>query len=342
MQLPVDQLARQCAEPLQPLYVLVGDEPLSLRESLDTIRAAARKQGYDERCSYTAERNFDWRELLAASREGSLFSSRRLLELFLPTGRPGMEGSRVLQDYAAKLPVDTVTIVALPALDRDARSSAWYGALERVGVVVPLETVDISHLPHWISCRLALQGQQAHPDTLQFIADQVEGNLLAAHQEIQKLGLLFAPGRLEAQAVREAVLNVSRYDPFQLGDAMLAGDAVRTARILSGLKEEGVEPPALLGVLAWLLRGVARLKLAEARGENLAFVMHEAKIWGERQVLARRMLARVSLHQLQAAMLKMAEIDKMAKGVILGQPWLEIARLCQSLARTRTHRQATS
>lgn len=340
MQVPADQLARHCAEGLQPLYVLVGDEPLALRESLDTLRAAARAQGADERLSYTAERSFDWRQLSAASREISLFSSQRLLELHLPSGRPGTEGSRVLQDHAARPPADTVTVVVLPALDRDARNSAWYGALERAGVVVPLQTVDIEQLPRWIARRLQQQGQQADDGTLQFIANQVEGNLLAAHQEIQKLGLLFPPGPLDAEAVREAVLNVSRYDPFQLGDAMLAGDAARTARILQGLQAEGVQPLALLGVLTWLLRGVTRAKRAQTRGENLANALRDAKIWGERQALVQRMLARVSPRQLQAAMLKMAEIDKMAKGVAPGQPWLELARLCLGLARAGTRRQA--
>ncbi len=342
MQRPADQLARHCAEGLRPLYLLTGDEPLARRESLDAIRAAARAQGYDERLSYTAGGDFDWGELWSGSREMSLFSRRRLLELHLPTGRPGVEGSRVLQEYAARLPADTVTVVVLPALDRDARSSAWYGALQRVGVVVPLHTVDIGQLPHWIAHRLQQQGQQTDAATLQFLADQVEGNLLAAHQEIQKLGLLFPPGPLDAEAVREAVLNVSRYDPFLLCDAMLAGDAVRTARILQGLEAEGVQPLALLGPLAWVLRGATRAKRAQTRGEHLASVLREAKIWGEREALVRRMLARVSLRQLEAAMLKMAEIDRMAKGVAQGRPRLEIARLCLGLARAGTRRQAAA
>jgi DNA polymerase-3 subunit delta len=340
MKLPLDQLGGHLEKKLRPLYILTGDEPLSMMESIDAIRQAARQQGYDERQSLSAERNFDWQQLATNRDALSLFASRRLLEVHIPSGKPGTEGSKALQDYAARLPDDTVTLITLPKLDKTTQASAWFSALESAAVVVPLQTVEIEHLPQWIGRRL--QGQQADAATLEFLANQVEGNLLAAHQEIQKLGLLYPPGPLDAEAVREAVLNVSRYDVFQLGDALLAGDAARTAKILQGLEGEGVQPLALLGVLAWLLRGVLRVKLAETRGENLAKAMQQAKIWGDRQAVVRRMLARVSLKQLQAAMLKMAEIDKMAKGIAHGRPWLEISRLCIGLARAGTRRRATA
>jgi len=333
MQLAFDQLAAHAAGGLRPLYVVTGDEPLALRESIDTLREAARLQGHEERLSFSAERGFDWQQLTASRQSLSLFGSRRLLEIHIPSGKPGTEGSKALQAYAEKLPDDTVTLVTLPRLDKTGQNSAWYQALLRVAVVIPLQAVDVEHLPQWIARRLRVQQQTAEPETLEFIASQVEGNLLAAHQEIQKLGLLFPPGPLDAEAVREAVLNVSRYDPFQLGDAMLAGDVARTARILEALEAEGVQPLALLGMLAWLIRGVTRVKLAQARGENLANALRDAKIWGERQNLVRKMLQRASLRQLQAAIGKMAEIDRMAKGVAAGRPWLEISRLCLGLAR---------
>lgn len=334
MRISSEQLAAHLARELEPLYVLTGDEPLSLMESVDALRQAARNRGYDERLSFTAERNFDWKQLTASSQSGSLFSSRRLLEVAIPSGKPGVEGGKALQALASRLPDDTITLITLPKLDRTAQNSAWFSALEKVAVVISLQPVEIERLPHWIGGRLRAQGQQADAATLEFIANQVEGNLLAAHQEIQKLGLLYPVGALDAEAVREAVLNVSRYDVFQLGDAMLAGNTSRTAKILQGLESEGVQPLALLGVLAWLLRGITQVKQAEARGENLAKAMQQARIWGDRQTLVRRMLARVSLRQLQAAMLKMAEIDKIAKGLGQGQPWLELSRLCIGLARS--------
>ena len=340
MHLSFDQLSAHLERDLRPLYILTGDEPLALKEGVDAIRQAARRQGYDERLSYTAERTFDWKQLKASSQSISLFASRRLLELHIPSGKPGVEGSKSLQEFAAKLPGDTVSLITLPKLDKTGQGSAWFSALEKVGVVIPLQTVEIERLPRWIGNRLQAQGQQADEATLEFLANQVEGNLLAAHQEIQKLGLLYPAGPLNPEAVREAVLNVSRYDVFQLGDALLAGDPARTAKILQGLEAEGAQPLALLGVLAWLLRGVTRVKMAETRGENLANALQQAKIWGERQGQVKRMLARISLRQLQAAMLKMAEIDKICKGIAPGKPWLEISRLCIGLARSGMRRPA--
>ncbi|HSI96415.1 MAG TPA: DNA polymerase III subunit delta [Methylophilaceae bacterium] len=340
MHLSFDQLPANLERELRPLYVLTGDEPLGMKEAIDAIRQAVRRQGYDERLSYTAERYFDWKQLKASSQSISLFASRRLIELHIPSGKPGIEGGKALQEFAANLPDDTISLITLPKLDKTGQGSAWFSALEKVGVVVPLQTVEIERLPRWIGNRLQAQGQQVDEATLEFLANQVEGNLLAAHQEIQKLGLLYPAGALDPEAVREAVLNVSRYDVFQLGDALLAGDPARTAKILQGLEAEGAQPLALLGVLAWLLRGVTRVKMVETRGENLANAMQQAKIWGDRQSQVKRMLARVSLRQLQAAMLKMAEIDKICKGIAPGKPWLEISRLCIGLARSGTRRQA--
>lgn len=339
MHLSFEQLLPHLERELRPLYVLTGDEPLGMKEAIDAIRQAVRRQGYDERLSYTAERYFDWKQLKASSQSISLFASRRLIELHIPSGKPGIEGGKALQEFAANLPGDTISLITLPKLDKTGQGSAWFSALEKVGVVVPLQTVEIERLPRWIGNRLQAQGQQVDEATLEFLANQVEGNLLAAHQEIQKLGLLYPAGALDPEAVREAVLNVSRYDVFQLGDALLAGDPARTAKILQGLEAEGAQPLALLGVLAWLLRGVTRVKMAETRGENLANAMQQAKIWGDRQSQVKRMLARVSLRQLQAAMLKMAEIDKICKGIAPGKPWLEISRLCIGLARSGTRRQ---
>lgn len=340
MHLSFEQLLPHLERELRPLYVLTGDEPLGMKEAIDAVRQAVRRQGYDERLSYTAERYFDWKQLKASSQSISLFSSRRLMELHIPSGKPGVEGGRALQEFAADLPVDTISLITLPKLDKTGQNSAWFSALDKIGVVIPLQTVEIERLPRWIGNRLQAQGQQADGSTLEFLANQVEGNLLAAHQEIQKLGLLYPAGALDPEAVREAVLNVSRYDVFQLGDALLAGDPARAAKILQGLEAEGAQPLALLGVLAWLLRGVTRVKMAETRGENLANAMQQAKIWGDRQAQVKRMLARVSLRQLQAAMLKMAEIDKICKGIAPGKPWLEISRLCIGLARSGTRRQA--
>lgn len=341
MRIAPQQLASHLEKGLKLLYVLTGEEPLAQRECLDVLRAAGRAEGYDERTGFTVERNFNWQQLAAFGQSSSLFASRRLLELSIPSGKPGAEGGKALQALAEAPMADTVMIVILPTLDRDGKNSAWFAALERAGVVLVLEEVEAGRLPQWIAQRLAAQGQQTDAETLEFIAHQVEGNLLAAHQEIQKLGLLYPTGQLSSDQVREAILNVSRYDAFQLGEAVLAGDVERTVRILQGLQDEGAQPVAVMNPLMWVLRPLVRVKQAESRGENIAAAMQAARIYGDRQALTKRALSRLSLRQLQAALLKLSEIDKTAKGLMQGDAWLEISRLCFGLAkiggRTRAH-----
>jgi DNA polymerase-3 subunit delta len=264
-----------------------------------------------------------------------LFASRRLLEINVPSGKPGMEGGKALQALASQPLSDTTVLIILPKLEREAKNSAWFSALEKQAVVINLEEVPASQLPKWIGARLAQQGQQASPATLEFLAHQVEGNLLAANQEVQKLALLHPAGGISDEAVRQAVLNVSRYDAFQLGEAVLAGDSARTVRILQGLQDEGENAVAVMSPLMWVLRPLLRIKQAELRGENVMQAMTSARIFGERQALVKRALSRLSLRQLEAALQKLADIDKTAKGVMQGDAWLEISRLCFGLAGVR-------
>lgn len=335
MRLAPTQLEAHLKQGLQPLYVLAGDEPLAQRECLDAIRAAARTQGFDERMSLSVERNFNWQQIQNYGQSISLFASRRLLELSIPSGKPGVDGGKALQALAAKALPDTTVIIILPTLEREARNSAWFNALETQAQTITLNEIDAGNLPKWIASRLALQGQHTSVQTLEFLAHQVEGNLLAANQEIQKLGLLYPQGELADETVREAVLNVSRYDAFQLGEAVLQGDAERTVRILQGLQDEGENAVAVMNPLMWVLRPLVRIKQAEMRGENISNAMASARIYGDRQVLVKRALGRLSLRQLEAALQKLADIDKTAKGVMLGDAWLEISRLCFGLARVR-------
>ena len=335
MQLAPTQLAAHLKQGLQALYVLVGDEPLAHRECLDAIRQAARLQGFDERNSLLVERAFNWQQIASYGASISLFASRRLLEINLPSGKPGVEGGKALQALASQALSDTTVLIILPKLEREAKNSAWFSALEKQALVINLEEVPASQLPKWIGARLAQQGQQASPATLEFLAHQVEGNLLAANQEVQKLGLLHPAGELSDDAVRQAVLNVSRYDAFQLGEAVLAGDSARTVRILQGLQDEGENAVAVMNPLMWVLRPLLGIKQAELRGENIMQAMTSARIYGERQALVKRALSRLSLRQLEAALQKLADIDKTAKGVMQGDAWLEISRLCFGLAGVR-------
>lgn len=333
MRLQPQQLKQHLEQGLKPLYVLTGDEPLAQRECLDELRQAARNSGVDERASLTVDRYFNWQQISAFGQSISLFASRRLLEINIPSGKPGIEGGKALQALAAKPIEDTVVIIILPKIDWKDQKSAWYSSLEQSSVFLVLQEIGAQQLPQWIAKRLAAQEQQTDAATLEFIAHQVEGNLLAAYQEIQKLGLLYPKGILTGEAVREAVLNVSRYDAFQLGEAVLAGDSERTVRILQGLQDEGAQPVAVMNPLMWVLRPLVRIKQAEARGENLANAIREAKVRYNQQALFERATRRLSLRQLQAALFKLAEIDRTAKGLLKGDAWLEISRLCFGLAK---------
>ncbi len=332
MKLPAEQLAQHLERPPRTLYIISGDEPLGVMEAQDAIRAAARRNGYSERETFIVERGFNWQKLKASSQSLSLFATLRIVEISIPNGKPGVDGSKALQEYAADLPPDTLTIICLPRIDKKDQG-VWFQRLEEAGTLIQIYPVDPERLPAWINARLKTQGQQADTETLEFIANQVEGNLLAAHQEIQKLGLLFPPGRLSLEQVRDAVLNVSRFDAFQLGDAMLSGDVGRTVKVLEGLKAEGVAPVALLGVLMWLLRGALKVKSAQAEGMDLMAAFGQARIFGDRQHLMRQALSRLSLKRLQNVLLKAAEIDKINKGLLDGEPWLELSRLCLAVAK---------
>ena len=330
-----NQLKQQLTQKLSPLYVLVGDEPLAQSECLDAIRQAARKAGADERSSFMVERNFNWQQIKQFGQALSLFSSLRILEIYVPSGKPGVDGAKALSELALNIIPDTTTIIVLPVLERDAKNSAWFGALQSAASVIELKETAQNQLPQWISARLAAQSQSTDAASLTFIANQIEGNLLAAHQEIQKLGLLYPVGEISANAVREAVLNVSRFDAFQLGEAVLAGDAARTSRILQGLQDEGENAVAVMNPLMWVLRPLVRIKQAEAHGESVMNAMTNARIYGDRQNLVKRALMRLSSRQLEAALQKLCDIDKTAKGVMQGDAWLELSRLCFGLAKVR-------
>jgi DNA polymerase-3 subunit delta len=316
------------ARELRPLYAIHGDEPLLSLEAADAIRARARANGFSERTVLTAERGFDWSELTASAASLSLFGERRLIELRLPSGKPGAEGAAAIERFCRDLPPDTLTMVMLPRLDRAGQSASWFQAVEAKAVLVNVFPVERSRLPEWIAARLARQKQQARPETLRFLADCVEGNLLAAHQEIQKLALLLPPGELDFDAVREAVMNVARYDAGKLTEAMLAGDRSRLARMLEGLRGEGEAPPRVLWLLAEEIRAVCRVQDGIAAGRPLAEVLREARVWGDaRQTLVGRAARSLPRAALLAALEHAAGVDRVVKGIVKGDAWDELLQL---------------
>jgi DNA polymerase III subunit delta len=338
MQLASAQLQQHLNKTLSPLYVLVGDEPLGQTECLDAIRQAARKDGAEERTSLIVDRSFNWQSVQQFGQALSLFASKRILEIAIPNGKPGVEGGKALAELAENIIPDTTTIIILPTLAREVKKSVWFNKLQNAATVIELNDVAPMQLPQWIAKRLALQNQSTDNASLAFMAHQVEGNLLAAHQEIQKLALLYPAGEISAEDIQSAVLNVSRYDAFKLGEAVLAGDAERTSRILQGLQDEGEQPVAVMNPLIWVLRPLVRIKKAQANGENIINAMTSARIYGDRQQLTQRALSRFSLRQLEAALQKLCDIDRIAKGIMIGDAWLELSRLCFGLAKIRSRR----
>lgn len=337
MNLRPEQLAAHLDKPLAPLYVLHGNEPLLVLEAGDAIRAAARKQGYAEREVLVAGQGFKWTELQSAAGNLSLFGASKLVDLRIPNGKPGRDGGEALQRYAKTLDDGIVTLITLPELDWATRKAAWFVALCEAGVAIETNAPERDRLPDWIAQRLARQQQKAGSEALAFIADHVEGNLLAAHQEILKLGLLHPPGELSFDAVREAILNVARYNVDSLRQAMLEGDSARCARLLEGLKGEGEAPPLILWALANEIRTLANLRQGVDEGQPLQGLMKAERIFDDRRRQAiQRALPRLDGAPLRTAILHAARIDRMIKGLVGGDVWDEFLQLCLRLTRGAT------
>jgi DNA polymerase III subunit delta len=323
MQLSAAQLSAHLDKGLKPLYTLHGDEPLLVQEAADAIRAAARTQGYSERTVHTvAGAHFDWSEVLAAGGSLSLFADKQIVEVRIPSGKPGKEGSTALQQLAQNAQgYDSIlTLVLLPKLDRMARSAAWFTALESNGVAMQFDPVERSALPQWIAQRLARQGQRVVSGdegqrTLQFFADRIEGNLLAAHQEIQKLALLYPEGELGFEQVEGAVLNVARYDVFKLSEAVLAGQVARVQRMIDGLKAEGETGVLVHYTLAEDIRALKRVKDSMAGGRPLPVALREQRIWGLRERLFERVLPRLTTSALDNLLYSAHLVDGIVKGL---------------------------
>ena len=332
MLLKGEQLAAHLERELRPLYVVYGDEPLLVIEAADTIRAKARQQGYSEREVLTVLPHFDWNQLLAAGGNLSLFGDKKLIDLRIPTGKPGKEGGAALQDWCRNLSLDNLLLVTLPELDWREEKAVWFTTLLNAGVAIKLNAPPLAELPGWIAGRLRRQQQGADLDSLKFIAERVQGNLLAAPQEILKLGLLYPAGALSLAQVREAVLNVARYDLDGLREALLAGDLARLTRTLDGLMHEGEPPPLVLWAMSEEIRALAAIRAGLDRGKPLEAALKDAKVWGPRLNPVKKALQRLSTATLEAALQHAGKIDRLAKGAGQGNIWEEFLRLGMSLS----------
>jgi DNA polymerase-3 subunit delta len=327
VQIRAEQLEAQLARELAPIYVVHGDEPLIALEAADAVRAAARKHGFTDREVFEPARGFDWSELSHSLASLSLFGGKKIVELRLPTGKPGPQGGEAIAAYCERPSSDMLLLASLPRLDRTSQGSAWFGALARAGVIVDVWPVERSRLPAWIAERLGRQRQRAPREALEFLADRVEGNLLAAHQEVQKLALLAPEGELTLEIVREVVANVARYDAYTACEAMLSGDAARYVRVIDGLKSEGEAPTLVLWALSEDLYALARIQAGTAAGRPLDDLLRENRVWGPRQRPMKAAAGRVAPGAVQGALAHAARIDRAIKGVGAGEPWDEFLKL---------------
>ncbi len=332
MKIQANQLSSYLGKSLAPCYLVTGDEHLLVAEALDAIRAAARDQGFTTRDLHVAATGFDWNQLRASAGNLSLFAEKQIIELRLPTGKPGRVGGQAIVDMIAHAGPELLFVVSTPKLDRSSASSKWAKAIEGAGMMVQVWPIGVRDLPGWIAARMRREGLDPDRGAVNLIAERVEGNLLAASQEIEKLRLLHGEGKVSADDVSHAVANSSRYDVYKLADAALAGDAKRALRILAGLRAEGVEPVIVMWSLTRELRTLAKLDDIIRQGQDLSGGMQKAGVWRNRQGLVRSCVGRHQ-HGDFHRLLKLARrADAAAKGQLQADPWQLATEIILGLA----------
>lgn len=315
-----------------PWYLVSGDDPLLVQEACDLVRESARRRGYGERLVFDVERGFDWGAFVHEGRGLSLFAQRRLMELRLASNRPGDDGAKALQEYAADPPPDVVLLVVMPKLDSAVQKANWYRILERGGLVVQVWPVDRAQLPNWIMRRMRDCGMASTAEAAELLAERVEGNLLACAQEIEKMRLLYGDRSVDTQQVLDAVGDSARFDVFTLVDSALAGDGARCARILAGLRAEGVEPAVLVWALGREVRSMAAMAYAVNGGAGIEQVMGRLRVWEKRKAIVRAGLKRHAVGNWWGMLGQVARIDRAVKGARSGNVWDEMLQLALEMA----------
>ncbi|QWP79180.1 DNA polymerase III subunit delta [Lysobacter sp. K5869] len=341
MELTPERLVAQLdQEPLRPAYLIAGPEPLRVLEAADAVRAAARAQGIGEREVFEAEGNQrepDWNALSASFRAPSLFASRRLLELRLPSGKPGKEGAEVIADFCADPPQDASLLISCGEWSKQ-HGGKWSEAIGRIGHIAVAWAIKPHELPEWIERRLRQRGLRADRDAVQSLADRVEGNLLAAAQEVDKLALLSDGETLTVERMQALVADAARFDVFRVLDAAMNGQGANVSRMLAGLRAEGEAVPALLGMVVMELQRTAALARVSARGGNLTSEFKAQRIWDSKQPMYRRALQRHDARRWEALLAQAGRVDRMAKGREAGDAWVALERLLLAVAEPRALR----
>jgi DNA polymerase III subunit delta len=334
MKIRPDQLKSHLQHNLRPVYFVSGDESLQLMESTDALRATARAQGYVEREVLEVDAHFDWQQLLDAGNSMSLFADKRILDLRLPSGKPGKQGSDVLQAYAARPADDAVLIISAGKLESAAKNSKWFKSLDNAGVVIQCWPVNVAELPRWIEQRMCDRGMQPAAGATALLAERVEGNMLAAAQEVDKLLLLYGTGNISVQQIMEAVADSARYSVYDLVDAVLAADVARAARMVIGLQAEGEALTLVVWALSREVRGL--LEMSES-GLSADAAVIKAGVWENRRALVMRALRRHPAMRWKQFLKRCARLDKMSKGMEPGvksdRAWDELLILVTQIAK---------
>ena len=328
-----NQLSGSLKTGLRPIYVIHGEEELLKIEALDQIRAAAKSSGYLKETYLVEQAQFDWQELWTQAASAGLFGDCKLLEIHIPNGKLGKQGSEMMQQFAEHPLTDTSVVIVLPKLDKTQLQSKWFAALAKHATILEMKAVTMAALPAWIRARLQQHDLKIDADALALFAQRVEGNLLATKQEIDKLALLYPSGYTISLAdTEQTVANVARFDVFQLSGAWLGGDVQRVARLLGGLEAEGDEPVLLVWAVAEDVRMLVRLAAALKQGKTVQSVRNELRLWGDKQTLASKAVARISVTRLIAALQECAKIDRQIKGATDGDAWASLKHLVMNLA----------
>lgn len=338
MKISGDNLAASLARGLGPIYLISGDEPLLVNEAADAIRARARAEGFTERDLHVVERGFDWNALLAESRALSLFAQRKIIEIRMTNPTPGEQGGNAIIELAEQPSADNVVLVITGKLDGRTQNSRWVSAIEKQGALVQIWPLDLQRLPGWIRDRLGRHGLHAEPAAASLLAERVEGNLLAAHQEVEKLALLLPPGPLTAQTVLESVADSARFDVLQLGEAAMRGQTSRALRILEGLRGEGVELVLVLWAINKDLQWIARAQHLMRSGQSADSAMNAIYVWRPRQAAMKLALSRLKIGAVRGLLLDAARVDRAIKGVVRTDPWVEVEALVARFAGVRLAR----
>lgn len=333
MRLKPEQMAAALQKDLAPVYFISGDEPLQMGEIADAIRAAARKAGYDSREVLVADAGFSWNELTESAGSLSIFADKKIIDLRLSTGTPGTDGAKALIDYCERVPEDTLLLITAAKLAGTSLKSRWFQALDKVGCVIQVWPLEGQDLIRWLQQRMQRRGLQAETEGIKILASRIEGNLLAAAQEIERLYVLYGAGQLSNQQIFDVVADSSRFDVFKLMDSVLAARVGRILKILSGLRAEGIAAPVVLWALTREARVLIRIKKALSQGQNRALVFKNNQIWDKRQQLVSDALSRLTDSDLNSILTLSAKADRQIKGRQQGEPWETLLDVCLMFAR---------